>query len=118
VFGPIHTSSGFAGFAHQYACFLQIQQHRFVLTALLRMPRRIVQIRLLNVDCGLQARRPRGCWRACVGGSARPRRFFLRALRGQAKAAVASQQSLQQVAMRVREREYVAIGRVFAHVVR
>ncbi|WP_242468369.1 hypothetical protein [Burkholderia plantarii] len=48
VFGPIHTSSGFAGFTHQYACILQIEQHRFGLTAFLRKPSRIVQGRLLT----------------------------------------------------------------------
>ncbi len=55
---------------------------------------------------------------ASARGSARPRRFFLRALRGQAKVAVASLQSLRQVATSVREREYVATGRVFAHALR
>ncbi|WP_138721042.1 helix-turn-helix transcriptional regulator, partial [Paraburkholderia kururiensis] len=42
----IHTSSGFAGFTHQYARFLQIQQHRFGFTALLHTPRTIIQVRL------------------------------------------------------------------------
>jgi hypothetical protein len=50
VFGPIHTSSGFAGFAHQYACFLQIQQYRFGFTGLLRPPRSIVQGRLSSAE--------------------------------------------------------------------
>ncbi|WP_231748378.1 hypothetical protein, partial [Burkholderia sp. ABCPW 14] len=42
----IHTSSGFAGFTRQYACFLQIQQHRFGITAFPYKPSRIVQVRL------------------------------------------------------------------------
>ncbi|WP_208457431.1 hypothetical protein, partial [Burkholderia pyrrocinia] len=46
VFGPIHTSSGFAGFMHEYACSLQIQQHRFALTSFLHKPYRIIQGRL------------------------------------------------------------------------
>ncbi|WP_235590062.1 hypothetical protein, partial [Burkholderia cenocepacia] len=36
----------FAGFTRQYACILQIQQHRFGLTAFLNKPFRIVQGRL------------------------------------------------------------------------
>jgi hypothetical protein len=48
VFGAIRTSSGFAGFTHPYARFLQIKQHRFGLTASLHMPRRIVQILLFS----------------------------------------------------------------------
>ncbi|MDN7673162.1 hypothetical protein QZM22_11690, partial [Burkholderia oklahomensis] len=46
VFGPIQTSSKFAGISRQYASFLQIQQHRFGISTFLHMHRRIVQGRL------------------------------------------------------------------------
>ncbi|MBR8067780.1 hypothetical protein KDX32_32505, partial [Burkholderia ambifaria] len=44
----ILTSSGFAGFTRQYACTLQILQHRFGRAAFLYKPSRIVQGRLLS----------------------------------------------------------------------
>jgi hypothetical protein len=48
IFKPIHISSGYAGFMPQYACSLQILQHRVDFAALLNMPSRIIQGRLLS----------------------------------------------------------------------
>jgi hypothetical protein len=93
VFGPIHTSSGFAGFTHQYARFLQVKQHRFGFTALLRMPRRIVQVGLSRMSRSWRrkrlptrrGRRARGrsrCWRrACCRRRSRRRAAAIRASR-------------------------------------
>ncbi|WP_232434609.1 hypothetical protein, partial [Burkholderia ubonensis] len=50
VFGPIQTSSEFAGITHQYACTLQFPQHRFSHRALPHQPWRIVQRGLLTLD--------------------------------------------------------------------
>lgn len=48
IFGPILTSSGFAGFTRQYDCILQILQHRFGRAAFLYKAARIVQGRLVS----------------------------------------------------------------------
>ncbi|WP_231751955.1 hypothetical protein, partial [Burkholderia sp. MSMB1498] len=48
VFGPIQTSSEFAGNTRQYACTLQFPQHHFSPRALLYKSWRIVQGRLMS----------------------------------------------------------------------
>lgn len=50
VFGPVHTSSEFAGFPHQYAGLLQMSQHHLDLGALLHKHSRNIRIVAATID--------------------------------------------------------------------